>query len=74
MITVYNAEGEALSFAHPIDVQEGIAAGALFAENPKGMAKPATKEEPKAEVAEEPAAEAEVAPKAPSRQPPARRA
>jgi hypothetical protein len=74
MLTAYNAEGEALSFAHPIDVQEGIASGALFAENPKGKAKPAAKEEPKAEAVEEPTVEAEVAPKAHSRQPPARRA
>jgi hypothetical protein len=74
MLTVYNAEGEALSFAHPIDVQEGIAAGVLFAESPKGKAKPAVKEEPVEKPAEEPKADADAEPKAPSRQPPARRA
>ena len=74
MLTVYNAEGEALSFAHPIDVQEGIQAGVLFTESPK--AKPAKEEAmPKPVPAKEEAMpEPDAEPKAPSRQPPARRA
>jgi len=79
MLTVYNAEGEALQFAHSIDVQEGIEAGTLFAVSPKGKGKPepmkpeAEKPEPVKPEAEKPEAEKPEA-KAPSRQPPARRA